>query len=332
MKIVCTELKGSTLMHTEEQPYLPADAELSISYFDKDGDNTKFYEDISDADIILNSYVYFGKKELDAMKKCKVISFQSTGYNAVDLEYSAKCGIAVTSIVDYCTQETAENAISTMMALQRHILEYNDMVQKQGIWNAHALKGIFKRVEGQTMSIIGLGRIGRHVAKIAGQGLGMKILAYDPFIPQELADSVGATLVDFDTALAEGDVISIHMNLTPENVHMFNKDAFRKMKKQPIIINEGRGEMISEADLIWALDEGLVRGAGLDMLELEYPTPEYIANSPLMGRPNVIICPHSGHKSETSMALTYQISVENAIACYEGRYKDAETVRNGVGV
>ena len=332
MKIVCTELKGSVLTHSEEKPYLPDDAELTISYFEENGDNSSFYKDIADADIILNSYVYFGPKELDAMNKCKVISFQSTGYNYVDLDYAAKRNIAVTSIVDYCTQETAENAIATMMALQRHILEYNDMVQKQGIWSAHSLKGIFKRVEGQTMSIIGLGRIGRHVARIAGAGLGMRILAYDPYIPEELANSVNATLVDFDTALAEGDVISIHMNLTPENESMFNKDAFMKMKKNPIIINEGRGQMIREADLAWALDNGLVRGAGLDMLEVEYPTPEYIAASPLVGRPNVIICPHSGHKSETSMALTYKISVENALACYYGRYKEANVVRNGVGL
>lgn len=157
----------------------------------------------------------------------------------------------------------------------------------------------------------------------------MHVLAYDPYIPQEVADSVGAKLVDFDTLLAESDVVSIHMNFTKENTYMFNKETFMKCKKRPIIINEGRGLMICEEDLAWALDNGYVRAAGLDMLESEAPD---LHKCKLVGRENVIINPHAGYRSDTSFYLMCKISMENALLCYQGKYKEASVVRNGVGL
>lgn len=320
-------LRGET--HERDMKYIPEGYEIDIAEYYPAGDNTEFYAKLAEADAVLNEYVYLGKKEIDAMKNIKCISFKATGFNEVDLEYATQKGIPVASILDYCTQETAENAIATMMSLQRNTHLFNRSIQTGHVWDQYCT-GSLKRVEGQTMSIIGLGRIGRHVAKIAGRGLGMKILAYDPYLPQAVADEVGATLVDFDTALAEADVVSIHMNLTDENVHMFNKDAFRKMKKCPLIINEGRGPMVSEEDLAWALDEGLVSGAGLDMLESEFPTAEYIENCPLVGRDNVIINPHSGWLSDTSIELICKIAIENAVAVCEGRFDDVCVIRNGI--
>ena len=116
--------------------------------------------------VIVNSYVYFGKKEIDALKKCKVISFQSTGYNEVDLEYAEEKGVAVVSILDYCTQETAENAFAMMLCLQRAIRIYDRSVQVDKEWNYLAAQHL-QRIEGQTMGIVGLGRIGQSVARTA---------------------------------------------------------------------------------------------------------------------------------------------------------------------
>lgn len=332
MKFVFTNDPGTIgKPHTPEMKYLPEGCEAVIADFLPEGDNEEFYRKLEDADAVLNSYVYLGKKEIDAMKKCKCISFQSTGYNEVDLDYAAEKGIAVTSILDYCTQETAENAIATMLCLQRSTLQYNKLIQEDHIWNVKAILHQ-QRVEGQTMGIVGLGRIGRHVARIAGAGLGMRIIAYDPYVPETLAEQAGAKLVDLDTLLAEADVVSIHMSLTESNHNMFNKETFMKMKKRPLLINEGRGQMVSEKDLAWALDEGLVRGAGLDMLESEFPDAEYLAACPLLGRDNVILNPHSGYQSDTSLELIYKISMENAIKCCEGRYEDCWVVRNGVGI
>lgn len=332
MRIVFTNDPGSYGSRQERiLRYLPEDAEFVIAQFMENSDNSQCYELLRDADIVINSYVYLGKKEIDAMEKCKVISFQCTGYNEVDLEYATQKGIAVTSVLDYCTQETAENAIAMMMALQRSTLIYNRSIHEKHIWNCMAVTDM-KRVEGQTMGIIGLGKIGRHVARIAGAGLGMNVIAYDPFLPTELADSKVAKMTDLDTLLAQSDVVSIHMNLSDDNAYMIDRACFEKMKRKPIIINESRGQAFREADLAWALDEGIVKGAGLDMLESEFPDSDYLANCSLCGRENVIINPHSGFLSNTSVELIYKYAVDNAICCYEGRYKDARIVRNGIGL
>ena len=172
MKVVFTEAPATKDRDMSiEFSVLPKDAETAIAVFDEHSEhNEQFYKDIADADVVINGYVYLGKKEIDAMPKCKVISFQSTGFNEVDIDYATEKGIAVVSIEDYCTQETAENAVALMLFLQRGLRIYDRSVQQDKQWIYDAAKGL-KRIEGQTMGIVGLGRIGRSVAKKA-KGLG----------------------------------------------------------------------------------------------------------------------------------------------------------------
>lgn len=327
MKIVLAEVPYTKDRDISvEKSCCPEGAELVIAVYDEHSDNNEaFYKEIEDADIIINGYVYFGKKEIDAMKHCKVISFQSTGYNEADLEYAASKGIAVCSILDYCTQETAENAMALMLNLQRAIRQYDRSVQQDRVWDYGVVQHL-RRIEGQVMGIAGLGRIGQSVAKKA-QGFDMPVIAYDPYLPPEIAEKLGVKLVDFDTLLAESDVISIHMNLTEENYHMFNRETFKKCKKQPIIVNEGRGALISDDDLLWALDEGLVRGAALDMLESENPD---LNNCKLLGRDDVLLTPHSGYFSDTSNYLVAKLSMDNALYYCNGEYDKVKSIRNGV--
>lgn len=331
MKIVFVEppsTKDRPMIHEKAwlKEHCP-DAEVSVAVLDEDSDDrTRFFADVADADIIIKDYVYFGKPELDAMKNCKVISYEATGYNSIDIDYATELGIPVASILDYCTQETAENAFALMLCLQRHTLEYNRSIQIERVWDNHYLPTEkLRRIEGQTMGIAGLGRIGKSVARKA-HGFGMEVIAYDPFIPESAAAECNVRLVDIDTFLAESDVISIHMNLSKDNYHFFDKEKFAKCKKQPIIINEGRGPLICEDDLLWALDNGLVRGAGLDMLESEFPDLEHCK---LLGRDDVILNPHCGYLSMTSDYLNAALALENALLCYEGRYSEAKVVRNG---
>ncbi|MDY5594335.1 MAG: C-terminal binding protein [Oscillospiraceae bacterium] len=327
MKIVLAEVPYTKDRDISvEKSCCPEGAELTIAVYDEHSDNNEaFYKEIEDADIIINGYVYFGKKEIDAMKHCKVISFQSTGYNEADLEYAASKGIAVCSILDYCTQETAENTMALMLNLQRAIRQYDRSVQQDKVWDYSVVQHL-RRIEGQVMGIAGLGRIGQSVAKKA-KGFDMEVIAYDPYLPPEIAEKLGVKLVDFDTLLAEADVISIHMNLTEENYHMFNKETFRKCKKQPIIVNEGRGALISDDDLLWALEEGYVRGAALDMLESENPD---LNNCKLLGRDDVLLTPHSGYFSDTSNYLVAKLSMDNALYYYNGEYDKVKVIRNGV--
>ena len=119
----------------------------------------------------------------------------------------------------------------------------------------------------------------------------------------------------------------IHMNLTQDNYHMFNKEAFRKMKKRPIIVNEGRGALICDDDLVWALDNDLIRGAALDMVESENPD---LSECKLLGRENVLLTPHSGYYSETSDYLVAKYSMDNALYYYNGEYDKVKVMRNNV--
>lgn len=331
MKIVLAEVPYTKDRYIGvEKECCPPDAQLSIAVYDEHSeDNSAFYKEIEDADIIVNGYVYFGKKEIDALKKCKIISFQSTGYNEVDLKYAEEKGIAVCSILDYCTQETAENTMALMLNLQRAIRLYDKSVQNDRVWDYLVAKDLhLKRIAGQVMGIAGLGRIGQSVARKA-QSFDMPVIAYDPFLPPEIAEKLGVKLVDFDTLLAESDVISIHMNLTDENYHIFNKAAFSKMKKRPIIVNEGRGALICDDDLVWALDEGLIRGAALDMLESENPD---LSTCKLLGRENVLLTPHSGYYSETSDYLVAKYSMDNALHYVRGEYDEVKVLRNNVRI
>lgn len=331
MKIVLTEVPFSKdrEMHVEHE-CCPAGAELVVAVYDENSnDNEAFYKEIEDADIIVNSYVYFGKKEIDTMKKCKVISFQSTGFNEVDLDYATEKGVGVVSILDYCTEETAENTMALILCLERSLRIYDRSVQVKKEWNfMAAYEGWhLKRMSGQTVGIVGLGRIGQAVA-CRCQSFNMRVVAYDPFLPPEVAKCMGVDLVDLDYLLAESDVISIHMNLTDENYHMFNKDLFMKCKKHPFLVNEGRGAMICEDDLLWALDNGYIKAAALDMLESE--NPEISKCDKLLGRDDLVLTPHCGYWSDTSDYLAPKYSMENALHYFNGEYDLVKVERNHI--
>jgi D-3-phosphoglycerate dehydrogenase len=183
-------------------------------------------------------------------------------------------------------------------------------------------------MHGQQIGIVGFGKIGQAVGKRA-QAFGMQVVAYDPYISAEAAEKQHVKLVDLDTLLTTSDVISIHMNLTKENTAFFTLDVFKKMVKKPFIINVARGAMIDEKDLVTALDTNLVRGAGLDVLESEYPD---MKTCPLVGRPNVILTPHSAFYSKTAEFLSAKITVENLVKCLKGNFKGAARVVNDVGL
>ena len=197
MKIVLAEVPYTKDRDISiERSCLPEGAELTIAVFDEHAENNDaFYAEIKDADIIIDGYVHFGKKEIDAMDHCKVISFQSTGYNEADLDYAREKGIAVCSILDYCTQETAESAMALMLNLQRGIRQYDRSVQQDHVWDYQVVPGL-KRIAGQVMGIAGLGRIGQSVARKA-LAFDMEVIAYDPFLPPAIAENLGVKLVDF---------------------------------------------------------------------------------------------------------------------------------------
>ena len=215
----------------------------------------------------------------------------------------------------YCTQEVADHTLALLLALNRRLMDYHRGVQADGLWKWDAFPDI-RRLEGQTLGILGFGAIGRAVARRA-QAFGIRVVAHDPFVPESLAREMDVELLDAPELLARADVVSNHMNLNETSRGFFNRETFALMRRKPLLINVGRGETVIEADLARALDEGVVSGAGLDVLAQEEPELE---GHPLRGRPNVILTPHMAFYSDTALFDCLRIACQNLTYYLNGEH------------
>ncbi|MBV8885501.1 MAG: phosphoglycerate dehydrogenase [Chroococcidiopsidaceae cyanobacterium CP_BM_RX_35] len=216
----------------------------------------------------------------------KIIGRAGVGVDNVDVPAATRHGIVVVNSPEGNTIAAAEHAIAMMLALSRHIPDANQSV-KSGEWNRSSFIGA--EVYKKTLGVVGLGKIGSHVAT-AAKAMGMKLLAYDPFISNERAEQLGCRLVEMDLLLQEADYITLHIPKTPETTHLIDKAALAKMKPTARIINCSRGGIINEADLMEALQNHKIAGAALDVYEAEP-----LGDSPLksLGK-EVILTPHLG--------------------------------------
>ncbi len=294
---------------------LPADVKVSRAVYDTEH-LEDYYEKLSEADAVITDFAPIDRAVIDRMTHCKIIALETTGYNFVDVAYAKEKQIAVSYISEYCTQEVADHAMTLILALERRLPFLHQQIEHRGAWEMESIQSLgVRRIEGQVLGILGLGKIGRAVAKRA-KAFGLRVIAYDPYIARETGEELGVKITELEEVLAESDIISIHMNLTKENTGFFNMELFRKLKKCPFIINVARGGAIVEADLARALDEHLVQGAGLDVLESENPNLE---NHPLMHRDNVILTPHTAFYSDDSYQASLRIAASNVRYFFEGK-------------
>ncbi len=298
------------------------DAEIEVHpYVDPEA----FYRTMQGAAGLLTAFIPLDKAALDRLPDLRAISINATGYNFVDLAETHRRGIPVCAIGEYCTQEVADHTMALMLALDRNLKHYNhdiDHVRRWQYYSAPRPMGL----HGRTLGLFGLGKIGRAVTQRA-QGFGMRVLAVDPYADEAQAAALGVQLVDADTLLAQADVVSNHMNLTAENTGYFSYACFCQMAKHPIFLNVARGGSVVEDDLVRALDEGLIRAAGMDVLEAEKPD---LAHCALTGRKNVIITPHAAFYSERAIEALQRMSCKNLTDCLTGHIGDAFKVVNGV--
>jgi D-3-phosphoglycerate dehydrogenase / 2-oxoglutarate reductase len=243
-----------------------------------------------DADVILVTYAKITREIITQLTKCKAIGRFGLGVDNIDLAAAKEKGIAVNYVPDYCIREVSDHAMALLLSLIRKVPLSNRLVQA-GRWEMPAVVPI-RRLEGTVLGLLGFGNIPRLVAPKA-KAFGIKVIAYDPFAKDELFASAGVERVDIDALLARSDYISVHAPLTPQTRGLLSKDAFAKMKKGVYIVNTARGPLIDEEALIAALDAGQVGGAALDVV-----TTEPLAkDSPLLGRDNVIVTPHTAFYS-----------------------------------
>ncbi len=216
----------------------------------------------------------------------KIIGRAGVGVDNIDVESATERGIVVVNSPGGNTRAAAEHTIALMLALARNIPQAHRML-KQGQWQRSKFMGV--EVYGKKLGIIGLGRIGREVAKRA-KGLGMEVIACDPYISEEWAERIGVQLVDLPTLLSEADIVTIHTPLTKETRHLLGEKELRMMKKGARIINTARGGIVDEYALAKAIGEGIISGAAIDVFEQEPPPPDH----PLLQLEQVIVTPHLG--------------------------------------
>jgi D-3-phosphoglycerate dehydrogenase / 2-oxoglutarate reductase len=243
-----------------------------------------------DADAILVTYAKLPGELLRQLTRCKAIGRFGLGVDNIDLPAAKALGIAVNYVPDYCLREVSDQAMVLLLALARKITLANQLVQS-GRWDVAPLVPL-RRLEGQVLGLVGFGNIPRMLAPKA-QAFGLKVIAHDPFVAKETFGAAGVEGLSFDDLLARSDFISVHAPLLPATRGLMNAAAFAKIKKGACLINTARGPLVDENALIAALDAGQLGGAALDVVATE-PLPK---DSPLRGRDNVILTPHTAYYS-----------------------------------
>jgi D-3-phosphoglycerate dehydrogenase len=243
-----------------------------------------------DADAVLVTYAKLTREVLTQFTRCKAIGRFGLGVDNIDLPTAKEKGIAVNYVPDYCIREVSDHAMALLLSLIRKVPLSNKLVQS-GRWEMPAVVPI-RRIEGTVLGLIGFGHIPRLVARKA-QAFGIKVIAHDPFAKPEIFKAANVESVDLDTLFKTSDYVSVHAPLLPATRGMMNASAFAKMKKGAYIVNTARGPLIDEPALIAALDSGQIGGAGLDVVAAE----PLAKDSPLLGRDNVIISPHTAFYS-----------------------------------
>jgi D-3-phosphoglycerate dehydrogenase len=255
-----------------------------------------------DADALLVTYAKITAEIIEQLSKCRIISRFGIGVDNVDLDAATRAGIFVTKVPDYCIDEVSDHAMALLLSLIRKIPS-SSARSHGGTWAMKAVVPIH-RIRGATLGLVGFGRIPQLVTPKA-QAFGMKVIAFDPYASDEAFAHFGVQRVDFSQLLNESNHISIHCPLTPETKNLFDAQAFARMKPGSYVVNTARGNIVDEEALAAALDAGQLAGAALDVMAIEPPTA-----SPLYGRDNVILTPHTSFYSEESL-----IELQTKAAC-----------------
>lgn len=285
--------------------YLPEAEFEAYEYVDEAG----LAEKAADADVIMTCFLKIGREVIEGATRLKMISVDATGYGNIDIDACRERGVLVATLGDYCTQEVADHAMALILALEKNLKAYDRGAVQKGEYSFKSLP-CRSRLSEQILAVVGYGRIGKAVA-VRAKAFGFKVAAVTRH-PELIGSSDGVVqYVSLEEALETADVISNHMNQNEENDNYFNLEKFQKMKKHPIFINVSRGASVDEAALVHALQNELIAGAGLDVLQETNPDRETIA---ALEGDNVILTPHSAFYSKEVMEFLDTAAVSNVVA------------------
>ena len=245
-----------------------------------------------DADAILVNLAPLTAETISGLERCKVIARYGVGFDNVDVQAAAKKGIFVLNVPDYCLEDVSDQAFALVMACVRKT-SLRDRQVRSGQWNIGTKDPMF-RIAGKVFGLAGYGSIPKVLhRKLKGFDL-KRVLVYDPFVPEEVIRQAGAEKVDFDALLSQSDFVSCHVPLSEKTRHLFNREAFAKMKPGAIFVNTSRGGLVDTQALYEALKSRHLNSAGVDVHETE-PVP---AGYVLFGLDNVVLSDHTGWYSE----------------------------------
>ena len=271
-------------------------------------------ERCKDADIVLTNKVLIREAEMAQLPRLRYIGVLATGYNVVDTAAAAARGIVVTNIPAYSTDSVAQMVFAHLLNIVNAVQLHTDSVRR-GEWSSCAdfsyMLSAQTELAGKTLGIVGLGNIGRRVARIA-DAFGMRVVAKTSKRAEELPSYI--TPVTLDELLTESDVITLHCPLTPDTQHIINADTIARMKQGAILINTGRGPLIDEVAVAEALNNGKLRAAGFDVLAVE-PAAQ---DNPLLTARNAFITPHIAWAKAEARVRLMNIMLQNIEAFLAG--------------
>jgi D-lactate dehydrogenase len=273
------------------------------------------------------------KKVLDCFPNLKFIAVRATGYDNIDLKECAQRGILVANVPGYGDNTVAEFAFGLILNLTRKIYHSIDQIKERSSFSLKGLLGV--DLKGKTLGVVGVGRIGKEMIKIA-KGFGMKVIASDPFPDFAFQKEMGFEYVSLEELLSRADIISLHAPLNEKTYHLINKENIKKIKKGAYLINTARGGLVETEALVMALKKGILAGAGLDVLEEEGEIKDelnfltkakawektlknIIYNHILMDLPNVLITPHNAFNSKEALERILQTTLLNIQSFLAGK-------------
>ena len=248
------------------------------------------------------------KEVIDSGSDLKIVSNVAVGYNNLDVPYARSKGIILTNTPDVLTEATANMALTLILSVTRRVVEGDRMVRR-GQWKGFALDFMIgSEIRDRQLGIVGLGRIGQVVAEKA-RHFGMRIAYHNPS-PRAVT---GYESMSLDQLLATSDVISLHVPLSPQTRHLIDRTALSRMKRSAYLINTSRGPVVDEDGLAWALREGIIKGAGLDVYE-----DEPNVHPGLLALENVVLVPHMASATSETRAAMYDLVARNVVSVLSG--------------
>ena len=267
----------------------------------------------ADCDGIMTCFAQVTPAVVRAAERCRVISRYGVGVDNIAVDVATELGIPVTYVPDYCVDEVSDHVMALLLTWNRQVGFY-DGVAKAGRWEGTPSPHPLTRLRGQTIGIVGFGRIGRAVAD-KSRAFGLDVAVHDPYLPADAALPDGVSAAAMDDLLAVSDYVTVHTPLNDETQGLISREAFQRMKSSAYIINCARGPIIDEPALIDALRDGQIAGAGLDVMESSAPP----ADHPLFAMDNVIVTPHVAFLSQQSVLELEVRTAQATVDVLQGR-------------